>query len=236
MTDALVGTVTDKAPIPVLVSVAVAVLDEPTGVAAKLGVDSVADCAWPVPVKEIDVAPPPLWLKVMVPGREPAADGVKVTAIVQVPFTARVVHAGLDWAYSVPPAVTDTLEKTRGAVPLLVTVTFCAALGEFTCWAANVKLAALKLALPCVPVADRLALTVPAPLVNESVPVRAVGNVGLNRTVTEQVPEAAKLVPQVVETNEKSVPVTEAAVGVVTLMAAMPVLVNVATAVLFEPI
>ncbi len=45
VTDEAVGTVTAKAPMPVLLSVAVAVLVEFTGVAGKLGVDNVAVCA-----------------------------------------------------------------------------------------------------------------------------------------------------------------------------------------------
>ena len=65
--------------------------------------------------------------------------------------------------------------------------------------------------------------------------MRAVVAVGEKRTVVVQAPEAASVVPQVVETKLKSVPVTEPATGVVMLRAPIPVLVSVATAVLFEP-
>ena len=91
-TDAVVGTVTARLPMPVLVSVAVAVLDDPTGVAGNVGVDSVAAWAWPVPVRFSVAGPVPLCAIVTVPGREPVLDGLNVTSILQVPFTATEVQ------------------------------------------------------------------------------------------------------------------------------------------------
>ena len=44
-----VGAASDNVPIPVLVTVAVAVLDAPTPVVGNEGVDSVPEGAWPVP-------------------------------------------------------------------------------------------------------------------------------------------------------------------------------------------
>ena len=48
-------------------------------------------------------------------------------------------------------------------------------------------------------------------------------------TLTEQVVAAARVEPQVVETNEKPVPVTEAVPGTVMVSGKAPVLVNVET-------
>ncbi len=78
-----------------------------------------------------------------------------------------------------------------------------------------------------IPVPDSAALTVPAPVANDNVPVRAAAAVGVSCTVVAQVAPAASEVPQVVETKLKSVPVTEAAVGAVSEMGARPVLVRV---------
>lgn len=54
-------------------------------------------------------------------------------------------------------------------------------------------------------------------------------------TVVVQVALAARVVPHVVETKLKSVPVTEAAVGAVTVMLDSPVLVRVAVPVVLVP-
>jgi hypothetical protein len=54
VTLAAVGVVTVSGPLPVLVNVAVAELEAPTAVAAKLGVESEADCATPAPVTARD--------------------------------------------------------------------------------------------------------------------------------------------------------------------------------------
>ncbi len=92
VTDAAVGAVTASVPMPVLLSVAVAVLVVFTGVAGKLGVLKDAAWPWPVPVKAKPVAPVPLDVKLTAPARVPVALGVKVTAMEQVPLTARAVE------------------------------------------------------------------------------------------------------------------------------------------------
>jgi hypothetical protein len=75
---------------------------------------------------------------------------------------------------------------------------------------------------------------VPAPVENDTEPLRAVAAVGWNFTETVQLAEAARDVVQVVETKLKSVPVTDAAVGTVTEIAARPVFCSVDVKVL-EP-
>jgi hypothetical protein len=76
VTELVPGTVIDKAPIPVLVNVAVAVFDAPTAVAGKLGVLKEAPGAWPVPVKLTVELPEPSCVTVNVPVRLPEVDGV----------------------------------------------------------------------------------------------------------------------------------------------------------------
>ncbi len=79
-----------------------------------------------------------------------------------------------------------------------------------------------------MPVPDNASVMVPAPVAMLSTPERATLLVGANFTVVAQVALAARLVPHVVDTKLKSVPVTDAAVGAVTAMLARPVLVSVA--------
>jgi hypothetical protein len=69
----------------------------------------------------------PLALSVMlsVPVREPVAVGVKVTLIVQVALAATLVPQLLVWAKSPLAAM---LEMLNAPVPLLVSVSVCAAL------------------------------------------------------------------------------------------------------------
>jgi hypothetical protein len=59
--------------------------------------------------------------------------------------------------------------------------------------------------------------------------------VGANLTETEQDAPAASVLEQVVPAKEKSAPVTEAALGTVTVKLPMPVLVNVAPLVVELP-
>ncbi len=95
----------------------------------------------------------------------------------------------------------------------------------------NVKLVGLRLPEPCTPVADNVADCVPALVPMFNVPVRVADAVGVNCRVTVQVAVGAKLAPQVVERNAKSVPDTEAAEGAVIVRFPIPVLLKVATAV-----
>jgi hypothetical protein len=93
----------------------------------------------------------------------------------------------------------------------------------------------LNASIACCPVAARDAVLLPPPVATVSVPERAAVEVGLNCTVTTQEPPAVTVEPQVVDTNEKSVPLTEPEVGGVTLSVPMPVFVRVAEAVEFAP-
>ncbi len=121
-TEAAVGVVTVMEAIPVFCSVLVKVLDEPTTTLPNAAVESVAlgDC--PVPVRLTLAIPPPLCVKLSVPGREPAALGVKLTLTVQVPLTATEPQL-FDCAKSVEPVEMPTPVKVSVFVPVLVTVT-----------------------------------------------------------------------------------------------------------------
>jgi hypothetical protein len=68
----------------------------------------------------------------------------------------------------------------------------------------------------------------PAPVLTVSVPERLANALGANFTVTLQLLPTASDVPQVVETKLKSAPLTEFAVGTVTLRAIAPSLARVA--------
>lgn len=76
----------------------------------------------PVPDRLTLAMPPPLWVKLSVPEREPSAAGVNDTLTVQVPLTATLPQL-LDWAKSLAPAEMPTPENVRVFVPVLVTVT-----------------------------------------------------------------------------------------------------------------
>ena len=68
-------------------------------------------------------------MRVTDPTAEPEAEGVKVTLIVQMALGA----TGDPQVFvAVKPALATMLVKVRGALPVLVTVTVCAALVEFT--------------------------------------------------------------------------------------------------------
>lgn len=217
------------------VSVATAVFELPTAVAGNEGVDKLALCAWPVPVKAMDVEPVPLWARVTVPLRAPVVDGVNVTLMAQVAFTAKEVQPGLVCVKSAAPEVTLTLVKVSVLVPVFVTTTLPAVTLSPTCFGENAMLPWDKLAMPCTPVEASEAVCVPAPVTTDTEPVRGVVAVGLNLTVVMQVPAGASVAGQFVATNEKSVPVTAEAVGTVTLRLPIPVLVSVAAAVLVPP-
>ena len=85
------------------------------------------------------------------------------------------------------------------------------------------------------PVAEKLADMVPASVPMDSEPVRGTALVGENLIVTAQLALTSSLVPQVVETKLKSVPVTELAPGGTTDMGTTPAFVSVAVAVVDWP-
>jgi len=94
-------------------------------VGAKLALD-----AAPVPVRlTVCGLPVALSVTVIVPGRLPAAVGVKVTLMEQLAPAATEGPQVLVWAYG---ALAAMLVMVRAAVPELVSVTVCAALVVFT--------------------------------------------------------------------------------------------------------
>ena len=86
--------------------------------------------ATPVPVRAtVWGLPVALSVTVMVPGWLPVAVGVKVTVMVQLAPAATDVPQVLVWAYG---ALAAMLVRLSAAVPVLVSVTVCAALVVFT--------------------------------------------------------------------------------------------------------
>jgi hypothetical protein len=73
-------------------------------------------------------------VKLSVPLRPPATDGVNETLTVQVPLTATLPQP-LDCAKSLEPAEMPTPEKVRVLVPVLVTVTVRTVEVTPVCWA-----------------------------------------------------------------------------------------------------
>jgi hypothetical protein len=132
---------------PVLVSVAVAVELAPTGVAAKLTAPKLARGCCPVPLKATVAKPPPLCAKASAPDKAPVALGVNATLVVHEAPTAMLAQL-LPCAKCSLPDVKPTPVRLSTAVPVLVTVTACAALVVLICCAAKLKLAGLMLAKP----------------------------------------------------------------------------------------
>jgi hypothetical protein len=133
-TEAAPGVETLIEPMPVFCSVAVWVELEPTPMLPKEMPDRVALGAWPVPLRLTLATPPPLWVKLRVPVRLPAAAGVKLTLTVQVPLTATEPQL-LDCAKSLEPVEIPTPVKVSVFVPVFVTVTVCVPLVVLVCWA-----------------------------------------------------------------------------------------------------
>ena len=86
-----------------------------------------------------------------------------------------------------------------------------------------------------MPVEPSVTVWVPAPVPMDRLPEAAAVEVGLKRTVTEQVPLTASELLQSVETKLYAAPDTAAEDGTVTDSGPRPVLDRVATAVLLEP-
>lgn len=188
--------------------------------------------ATPVPDKLIVLEPPPLWPTVTAPLRAPEALGVNDTLTVHEPLTASAAPQLFEAPKSDAPEDTVTDETVSGALPLLVMVTFCTPLVLPTVRLPKARLPAEKLALPWMPVAEKLADLVPASVETLTLPLRVVTAVGLNRTTRPHEAPAARVVPQPFEARPKSAPET---VGVPTAIATPPVLVRVAVAVDEEP-
>ena len=117
---------------------------------------------------------------------------------------------------------------------MLVTVTDCVT-ASLTCLAGKVTVVDETLTLPCRPVAVRLPDGFPALVATLKVPERTPAAAGVNRMDVVQLLPAARVPPQVVETNWKSVPVTEPTAGAVTLTVPTPSLVSVAVPSVLAP-
>src|SRR5256712_666884 len=133
---------------------------------------------------------------VIAPVRVPVAVGVNVTLIAQLPSAATEVPQVLVCAKSPLATMPGTLSA---ALPVLFSVTVCAALVVFTSWLANVKLVGERLTRGAVPVPVRLTMCgLPAALsVMVIAPVRVPVAVGVKVTLMVQLAPAATEVPQV---------------------------------------
>jgi hypothetical protein len=150
-----------------------------------------------------------LLVTVTEPVRAPAAVGVKVTLIVQLAPTARVVPQLFVCAKS-PLAVMELI--VAELVPLFDSVVDWAAVVEPTTVDANARLAGLALSAGPGAVPVPLSATETAPetsVLTVSVPLREPAAAGLNVTVTVQDPPAAMLVPQVLVCEKSPVIVTD---------------------------
>ena len=87
-----------------------------------------------------------------------------------------------------------------------------------------------------IPVPDKLEPIAPPLVLSDRVPLRRTAAVGVNFTLTVQLPPTANVLVHVVDTKLKSVPATELALGIVTLNTLAPILFNVAVSVENAPI
>src|SRR5438876_852284 len=177
--------------------------------------------------------PAALSVIVIVPDLAPVAVGVNVTLVVQFAPAATGVPQVLVWAYCALAAMLVTLSA---ALPVLLSVTDCAALVVFSSWLPKLKFVADKLTMGAgaAPVPVRLMVCgLPAMLsVIVTAPVRMPVAVGVNVTLMVQLAPAATDVPQVLVCMKSPL-----ATMLVTLSATFPVLFSVtdcATLVVFR--
>ena len=146
-----------------------------------------------------------------------------MTLVVQFAPAATEVPQVLVWAYCALAAMLVTLSA---ALPVLLSVTDCAALVVFSSWLPKLKFVADKLTMGAgaAPVPVRLMVCgLPAMLsVIVTAPVRMPVAVGVNVTLMVQLAPAATDVPQVLVCMKSPL-----ATMLVTLSAAVPVLVSV---------
>jgi hypothetical protein len=164
-----------------------------------------------------------------VPDAEVVDVGANCTVTVQVPLTASVAVHVVDTKLK-PEPVTDAAVGTvivSGPAPVLVKVAD-AVLVLLTGVAG--KDGVDNVAVGAIPVPLKVAAFVPAPVTRLNEPVRAPPAVAVKFNVTVHEAPAASEFAQVVDTKEKSAPVTEDADGTVTERVAMPVFVSVADA------
>src|SRR5579864_199650 len=156
--------------------------------------------ATPVPVRAMVCGlPVALSETVIVPGWLPTAMGVNVTLMVQFALAATEAPQVFVCVYS---ELATILVMVNAAVPGLVSVTVCAALGVLTVWLPNARLVGDKLAAgpdAAVPVPVRLTVCglFAALSVKVIVPVRVPVAVGVNVTLIVQLPPMATRLPQV---------------------------------------
>jgi hypothetical protein len=189
--------VTLRATFPVLLSVTVcALLLVPTACAGKVreAGERLTRGAVPVPVRlTVCVAGLALSVMVKVAVSEPARVGVKVTLRVQLAPAVSLEPQLLVWAKSllfVPAMVTPVTLSV--VLPVFNSVTVCAALVVLSTWLPNERVVGDRLATAPTPVP--VSITVCGLIVALSVMVSAPdlvpGAVGVNVTLTEQVPLA----------------------------------------------
>ena len=172
-----------------------------------------------------------------VPVRAAPAVGANLTLTVHVPLTANeAAQVVLTKLKSVP--LTDAAVGTvRVNAPPPVLVSVAVSDDDDPLMTLPKAIEALSVAVCShTPVPVKLAVLVPAPVTMLSAPVRAAPAVGVNLTLTVHVPLTANDAVQVVLAKLKSVPVTDAAVGTVTVRGPAPVLVSVAVSVDEEPV
>jgi hypothetical protein len=140
-------------------------------------------------------------LKATVAVRAPTAVGVKVTLMVQLALAATLEPQVL-LAMLKSPGLAPEVEMelmVRALVPVLVRVTVCGGLVVPTVWLANGRVVGDRLTKPVVPVpfsATFWGLVGSASLI-QRVAERVPPSVGVNVTVTVQLPPAGTLEPQV---------------------------------------
>src|SRR5689334_2313712 len=150
----------------------------------------------PLPVSAITVGLLlALPVSVTLPVRVPAEVGLKVTVTVHEAPTA--IDEQLLVCAKSPPAV--TLETVAAVVPVLLTVTVCAALVEPTMAPANERLDGLadRMGPGATPLPESGIVLVMPDAVTVRLPVRAPVAVGANLTLTVQEPPAAIELPHV---------------------------------------
>lgn len=172
----------------------------------------------PVPDKDTALFPA-LVLKVSVPDCVPFVVGVNVTFVEQLPPAESEVEQLVDTEYC-PEPVTDVMLTV--VFPVLVSVTACAEELEPTFTLPKAREPTLVVSAVWRPVPDRLATSLPAPVAKVTVPLCAPMEVGTKVTLAVQVAPAARVLPQVVETEYWPVPVTDE-----TLRVVLPVLESV---------
>lgn len=193
---------------PVKVTVQLVVEPDTTVVGEQVTVDTPSAAANPVPVSVMACGEPAaLSVIVTLAERLPTASGLKVTEIVQFAPAATLGPQVWVWAKSPELApVTKMLVIDKGAVPVLVSVTTCAALVTPTSKLPKLRLLKLSDTTGTWPVPVRLTVCgEPVALsVTATLAVRMPDAVGLNATEKLQCAPAATVGPQPLLVSVKS--------------------------------